>query len=76
MSQNQRSLITAAALWATCQFGLAQSPPATIIEIQGNNWVAYYGDVFDYSKIANDPGVAVALSPTKPFQFYIDMLTL
>ena len=73
MTQNQRSFITAAALWATCQLGLAQSPPATILEIQGNNWVAYYGDVFDYSKIASDPGIALALIPTKPFQFYIDI---
>jgi hypothetical protein len=43
------AFITAAALCAICQLGLAQSPPATIIEIQGNNCVSYYGDVFDYS---------------------------
>jgi hypothetical protein len=76
MTQNWRSVITAAALWATCHLGLAQSPPATILEIQGNNWVAYYGDVFDYSKIATDPGIAIALSPTKPFQFYIDIVDI
>jgi hypothetical protein len=76
MTQNWRSFITAAALWATCQLGLAQSPPATILEIQGNNWVAYYGDVFDYSKIATDPGIALTLLPTKPFQFYIDIVDI
>jgi hypothetical protein len=64
-----------AALWATCRLALAQSPP-TILEIQGNNWVAYYGDVFDYSKIASDPGIALALRPTKPFQFYVDVLDI
>jgi hypothetical protein len=51
---------------------LAQAPP-TILDIQGENTVTYSHDVWDYAKIASDPGVAMALRPLKPFQSWIDI---
>jgi hypothetical protein len=65
-------ILIAAAAWATSQAAMAQ-PKATILDIQGANWVSYYTDVFDFAKIASDPGIAIALRPTKPFQYYVDI---
>jgi hypothetical protein len=54
----------------------AQTPSATILDIQGNNWVSYYGDVFDYAKLASSAGIATPLRPTKPFQSFVDIVDI
>jgi uncharacterized protein (TIGR03437 family) len=51
---------------------LAQAPP-TILDIQAENRVSYFHDIWDYSKIASDPGIAKALRPIKPFQSAADI---
>src|SRR6266567_262029 len=61
-------------LLAACS--AAQTPPPTILDIQGENWVSYYGDVFDYAKLASDPAIAIPLRPTKPFQFFVDIVDI
>ncbi len=40
---------------AYCQLALAQTAPATILEIEVENFVNYFNDVTDYSKLATDP---------------------
>jgi uncharacterized protein (TIGR03437 family) len=73
MTQHLKLLIPLS-VWAAlfCACALAQAP-VTILEIQGANWVSYYDDVFDFLKIASNPGIATALSPTKPFQYWTDI---
>jgi hypothetical protein len=41
----------------SCGAGLAQELPATILEIDLENVVTYFTDVFDISKFATDPNV-------------------
>jgi hypothetical protein len=39
------------------RLGVAQVAPATVLEVQAENFVAYVGDVSDISKFATEPGV-------------------
>ena len=39
------------------RLGVAQVAPATVLEVQAENFVAYVGDVSDVLKFATDPGV-------------------
>jgi hypothetical protein len=41
----------------SCGISLAQVPPVTILEIDFQNTVTYFTDVFDISKFATDPNV-------------------
>jgi hypothetical protein len=43
----------------SCGAGLAQELPATILEIDLENVVTYFTDVFDISKFATDPNVTM-----------------
>ena len=45
------------------QTGFAQGPPATVLEIDGENTVFYVNDVTDYSRLASDPSRVTATSP-------------
>src|SRR5260370_40240386 len=73
MAQHLKHLVPLS-VWTVlfCGCALAQAP-VTILEIQGANWVSYYDDVFDFPKIASNPGIATALRPTKPFQYWTDI---
>src|ERR1700675_814051 len=53
----RRNTALAAALWAAVfsPLSLAQVPPPTILEIDIENFVAYYDDIPDVSKRATDP---------------------
>src|SRR5215469_12962060 len=66
MTRNWKTLI-AIAVWATSHAMLAQAP-ITILDIQAENRVSYFHDIWDYSKIASDPGIAKPLRSIKPFQ--------
>lgn len=69
MSANRNAMLLAAFL---CQLGLAQPSP-TILDILGENWVAYYQDIFDFSKMSSNSGISIALRPSKPFQSFTDI---
>jgi hypothetical protein len=71
MFQNWKRCVIVA-LWATCKVALAQ-PPVTVLDIRGENTVSYFHDVFDYTKIASNPGISTALRPIKPFQSFTDI---
>src|SRR5215471_518090 len=53
------------ALFLTLQaiLGLAQAVPASILQIEVDNWVQYVDDVGDPSKFATDPNVTTARQP-------------
>jgi hypothetical protein len=44
-----------------------------ILDIQAENTVSYFHDIWDYSKIAADPTISSALRPIKPFQSFTDI---
>ena len=71
MTRNWKTLI-AIAVWATSHAMLAQAP-ITILDTQAENRVSYFHDIWDYSKIASDPGIAKPLRPIKPFQSATDI---
>ncbi len=54
----------------------AQTPPPVVLEIQGQNWVSYYGDIFDFAKFAFDPGIATPSRPTKAFESFVDIVDI
>src|SRR3989442_10533048 len=58
----ETALATALCAAACSQPGLAQAPPATILEITTENTVAYNTDVFDVSKFATDPNVTTPIA--------------
>jgi len=60
------------AVWATSHPMQAQAP-VTILDIQAENRVAYFHDIWDYSKIDSNPGIATPLRPLKPFQSDTDI---
>ncbi|HTS30183.1 MAG TPA: hypothetical protein VMH81_30135 [Bryobacteraceae bacterium] len=47
--------------------GLAQVPPASVLQIDTINGVIYYEDTGDVSKYATDPGMPTPLTPGKIF---------
>ena len=47
--------LTALCALALCQPALAQPAPPTILGIELENYVNYFNDVTDYSKLATDP---------------------
>ncbi len=44
-----------------CPLALGQAVPATVLEIEVENYVNYFNDVTDYSKLAMDPNMTKAL---------------
>jgi uncharacterized protein (TIGR03437 family) len=58
----------AAVLWVSlyCIPGWGQAPPPTILEIDLENRVQYFGDISDVSKLATDPNVTNPV-PSKNF---------
>jgi len=66
------SIAIVTAFLATSHAVLAQAP-ATILDIQAEKKVSYFHDIWDYSKIASDPGIGAALRPIKPFQSAADI---
>jgi hypothetical protein len=58
---------------ASCQLSLVAQAQETILDIQGENTVSYFHDIWDYPKIASDPGITTALRPIKPFQSFTDI---
>src|SRR5262245_19006966 len=58
----------AAVLWVSlyCTPGWGQAPPPTILEIDLENRVQYFGDISDVSKLATDPNVTNPV-PSKNF---------
>jgi hypothetical protein len=65
-------LIIMTALCAlTCrEIALAQAAPVTILRIDLENWVPYFYDVFDLSKLATDPNATTA-APARNFRSFI-----
>ena len=59
----------AAALCAAAfsQTGLAQAPPASVLQIDTANAVVYYEDTGDVSSFATDPGTPTPLRRRKDF---------
>lgn len=51
---------------------MAQAP-VTVLDIQAENAVSYFHDIFDQSKIASDPGVSIPIRPIRPFQSFTDI---
>src|SRR5437867_5225311 len=54
---------------AFTQTGFAQGPPATVLEIDGENTVLYVNDVTDYSRLASDPSRVTATAPKNFISF-------
>ena len=54
-----------AAVLCASRIGVAQVAPATVLEVQAENLVAYVGDVSDVLKFATEPGVTT-VSPIGP----------
>jgi len=71
MIRKWRTVIVTA-VFATGQAILAQAP-VTILDIQAEKRVSYFHDLWDYSRMASDPGIATALRPIKPFQSAADI---
>ena len=66
MSATWKTFIVAA-FWATSwQASLAQVGPATVLEIELENRVQYFGDSSDVSKLATDPNVTTPV-PSRNF---------
>src|SRR5947207_650203 len=60
-------------LWTfTCgqNIALAQATPVTILRVDLENWVPYFYDVFDLSKLGTDPNATTAAS-AKNFRSFI-----
>ena len=53
--------------------GSAQSPPATILEIDVENIVSYSSDVFDAPKFATDPNLTTVTAGARNFGFVIEL---
>jgi len=51
------------------QTGFAQGPPATVLEVDGENTVFYVNDVTDYSRLASDPNRVNATTPKNFISF-------
>ena len=63
-----------AVLWmaASCTLGRGQVTPATILEIDVENYVQYVEDSSDLSKFATDPSVTTAVPP-RNFDFFLQL---
>ena len=48
---------------AYCQWALGQAAPATILDIELANFVVYFSDVTDYSRLATDPNRTTVTQP-------------
>jgi hypothetical protein len=67
VSKNVEKLFLTVLCSALCQLALAQGTPATILEVDAENLVAYYGNVFDMSKFATDPGITTVTAGPRTF---------
>ena len=63
MIRKKEILTLTVLLAAHCSVALGQSPPATVLTIDLNNFVEYRQDVSDPAKYATDPNVTTAASP-------------
>src|SRR5207244_2218466 len=63
-----------AVLWMAvyCTLARGQGTPATILEIDVENFVQYVEDTTDLSKFATDPNVTTAIPP-KNFNFFLQI---
>jgi len=48
---------------AYCQLAFGQAAPATILDIELENYVVYFNDVTDYSRLATDPNRTTVTQP-------------
>lgn len=51
---------------AYCQWAFGQAAPATILDIELNNFVVYWNDVTDWSRLATDPN-STTITPPRNF---------
>ena len=55
--------LTALSAVVSCQLALGQAAPATILDIELDNYVVYFNDVSDYSRLATDPNRTTVTQP-------------
>ena len=55
--------LTALSAVVSCQLALGQAAPATILDIELDNYVVYFNDVSDYSRLATDPNRTTVSQP-------------
>jgi hypothetical protein len=68
MSVSQSKLAVAVSyVAALCGSGAAQSVPASILQIDIDNYTAYVNDVGDLSKLASDPNATTSTAAAKTF---------
>lgn len=64
MLAKYRTLVfTALSAVAICQWAFGQAAPATILDIELENFVVYFNDVTDYSRLATDPNRTTVTQP-------------
>src|SRR3989338_1750643 len=56
-------VLTALSLIIFYQLALGQTAPATILDVELANFVVYFGDVTDYSRLATDPNRTTVTQP-------------
>jgi hypothetical protein len=72
MPRRRRAFTLTALTLAYCQWALGQAAPATVLEIEVENYVNYFNDVTDYSKLATDPNMTRA-APARNFAQSVGM---
>jgi hypothetical protein len=55
--------LTALYAFAYCQLALGQAAPATILDIELENYVTYFNDITDYSRLATDSNRTTVTQP-------------
>src|SRR5687768_14189944 len=68
MLGNWRAFVLTALSLAYCQLALGQAVPATVLEVEVENFVTYHNDVADYSKLATDPNRTTLATRARNFE--------
>ena len=55
--------LTALSVITCCQLAFGQAAPATILDVELENFVSYFNDVSDYSRLATDPNRTTVTQP-------------
>lgn len=74
MNRKLRSLAIVALFGAPfCQLSRAETPPTVVLQIQVQNFVNYYGDVTDWSRLAANPNQTTPSGPAPNFAQSLDV---
>jgi hypothetical protein len=71
--QSRSFVIAALCGVAFCRLSVAQNAPVTVLQIQIQNFVNYYGDVTDWTKMANNPNMTAPSAPVPNFALSLDV---